>query len=67
MFSTFIYCINIELSDRLLNVYQNLTKTIWPSIRLIKHNDFNFANKGIDSDNVDIKDYQNTVDFYHSG
>ena len=57
---------NKESSDRLLNVYKKLTKTIWPSISLIKHNDPIFPNQGIDSDYNDIKDYDNTVDFYHS-
>ena len=40
--------------------------TIWPSISLIKHNDFSVPNQGIDSNDDDIKDYDNTVDFYHS-
>ena len=57
---------NKELSDRLLNAYKKLTKTIWPSISLIKHNDFSFPNQGIDTDYDDIIDYDNTVDFYHS-
>ena len=33
---------------------------------MIKHNDPSFPNQGIDSDDDDIKDYDNTVDFYHS-
>ena len=57
---------NKKSSDRLLNTYKKLTKTIWPSISLIKHNDPSFPNQGIDPDDDDIKDYDNTVDFYHS-
>ena len=57
---------NKESSDRLLNAYNKLTKTIWPSISLIKHNDPSFPNQGIDSNNDNIKDYDNTVDCYHS-
>ena len=30
---------NKESSERLLKAYKKLTKTIWPSIILIKHND----------------------------
>ena len=33
---------------------------------LIKHYDPSFPNQGIDSDDDDIKDYDSTVDFYHS-
>ena len=36
---------NKESSDRLLNAYKKLTKTIWLSISLIKHNDFSFQIK----------------------
>ena len=53
-------------SDRLLNAYKKLTKNIWLSISIIKHNDPSFPNQGIDSDDDDIKDYDSTVDFYHS-
>ena len=33
---------------------------------MIKHYDPSFPNQGIDSDDDDIKDYDSTVDFYHS-
>ena len=33
---------------------------------MIEHNDPSFPNQRIDSDDDDIKDYDNTVDFYHS-
>ena len=33
---------------------------------MIEHNDPSFPNQGIDSDDDDIKDYESTVDFYHS-
>ena len=37
--------LNKESSDRLLNVFKKLTKTIFPSITLIKHNDPSFPNQ----------------------
>ena len=57
---------NKELSDRLLNAYKKLTKIIWPSITLIKHNDPSFSNQEIDLYDDDNRDYDSTVDFYHS-
>ena len=67
MISTIIYISSDkESSDRLLNAYKKLTKAIWLSILLIKHNDHSFPNQQIDSDDDDIKDYDSTIDFYHS-
>ena len=73
VYDKYIFCLvplyispNKESLYRLLNAYKKLTKTIWPSISFIKHNAPSFPNQGIDSDDDDIKDYESTVDFYHS-
>ena len=66
MFSIFTYCTNKESSDRLLDAFKKLTKTIWPSITLIKHNYPSLPNQVNDSDDDDIKTYKSTVDFYYS-
>ena len=57
---------NKKSSERLLVVYKTLIKTIWPSITLLKHNIRECPDKEIDSDHNDIKDYNKTMDLYHS-
>ena len=57
---------NKKSSERLLVVYKKLIKTIWPSITLLKHNIRGFPDKEIDSDDDDIKDYNKTMELYHS-
>ena len=57
---------NKKSSERLLVVYKKLIKTIWPSITLLKHNIRGFPDHEIDSDDDDIKDYDKTMELYHS-
>ena len=57
---------NKETSERLLYGYKKLTKTIWPSITLLQHNIRGFPDQEIDSDDEDIKDYDKTLELYHS-
>ena len=57
---------NKESFDRLLNKFKKLTKTLWPSITLINHNNPIFPNQNINPTDPDIKYYKSTLDFYHS-
>ena len=57
---------NKTSSERLLVVYKKFIKTIWPSITLLKHNIRGFPDQEIDSEYDDIKDYDKTMELYHS-
>ena len=57
---------NKKSLERLLVAYKKLIKTIWPSITLLKHNIRGFPDQEIDSDDDDIKDYDKTMQLYHS-
>ena len=57
---------NKKSSERLLVVYKKLIKTIWSSITLLKQNIRKFSDQEIYSDDDDIKDYDKTMELYHS-
>ena len=57
---------NNKSSEKLFVVYKELIKTIWFSIILLKHKIRGFQDQDIDSDNDDIKDYDITMELYHS-